>query len=308
MLRPMRFLPFAGWVPDLPTTSSGTIVDIKNAIPMSIDERTGATVYGPTLGPSRLTDTPVPDKPVGSIGFVKNDGTEVNIVGTEVDLYSLGVDGAWTSVVPASITLSSITAWNFELYGENIIAVAQDTAPLILKPTATQFALLGGSPPDAGAIATVGGFVVLASIEDHPMRVQWSGLDAAEIWGTSISDMSDFQDLHGNGGRVEALVPGERGLIFQERTIQRMEFTGSDIVFRIDNILPGAGTRAPRSVCWQGKDVFFYGLDGFYRMHIDNTEPLPIGAGKVDQWFLRNANTTRLREVVGAVDHHRELV
>ena len=528
MRKPMRFLPFVGWVPDLPLSSLGTVADIRNALPLSIDERTGATVYGPVPSPTDIVNVPLPRRPVGCIGFVRDNGDQVNLVGTEDNIYQLttntgwddgldvpagttvptglaykengelvlvdnnpdgfyvysdgawgalvpspaaatnvtgvavksngdiliadtatnriytyssevwdsgfaipvaaraarslavapngdivfaddvntggkfytyssgswdsGVDfpdGAgfvrgvaarrngdiaiiaiqssdsgryiytysyetatwdtglpvlstatniqglavthtddfaivdtntdkiyvytapgWRSVLPAVIqnTLDNIDVWEFDLFGENVVAAAALHPPLILKADATQFALLGGDPPNAGSVAEVSGFAVAGDIEGHPNRVQWSGLDALETWGVSVAEMSDFQDLLGDGGRVQRVVPGERGLIFQERAIQRLEFTGDVTVFRIDNILPGMGTRAPRSVCWQGKDVFFYGLNGFYRMNIDTAELIPIGAGRVDQWFLNNSNISRIDAVVGAVDFVREIV
>ena len=97
--------------------------------------------------------------------------------------------------------------------------------------SSTEFADLGGGPPQARYVAVVLRFLVLSGLLDDPYRVHWSGLNAITTWtpGTNQSDFQDFPD----GGVVRGLAGGEVGLIMQDGAIRRMVYSrGSPDHFR----------------------------------------------------------------------------
>ena len=307
-----REIAFGEWLPDLPEAAEATS-SVENLIPTAVDPFRPEVIYGPIPSPTRLSLPHLEEKPTAMLGFLDNQARHVNVVGTDTDLKRMNLRAtAWTSVKPSSVTYTGVAPWDFTRFGDNIIGARREFTPVILKPGADGFVSLGGDPPKAGIIAAVGEFAVLADIKDaednlHPSRVQWSGFDNVESWG-DLTRQSDHQDLFSGGGRVRRIVPGDHGWIFQESAITRMQYVGPPFFFRFDVVRPNLGTRAPKSVVWHGSDIFFYGNNGFYRMNRDSGSVRPIGAGRVDQYFLDNVQTNGFESLQGAVDYRRQLV
>jgi hypothetical protein len=134
--------------------------------------------------------------------------------------------------------------------------------------------------------------------------VQWSGFNNAALWTPSLSTQSDYQDLLGSGGDVQGIVPGPYGVIFQENSIWRMDYTGPPGVFRFDEVEKGKGTPAPGSIVYYGANVWYYDWSGF--QYFNGQASTPIGIGKVDSWFSRNCGDPMT--VQGAVDRQNRLI
>ena len=198
--------------------------------------------------------------------------------------------------------------WRIYRARVNVSASSQDsTEPGKGSDWQSSWEDVRGCPPPAGLVAAVGEFAVIADIKEHPARVQWSGFDNVEVWG-DITRQSEQQDLFAGGGRIRKIVPGDHGWIFQESAITRMQYVGPPFFFRFDVVRPNLGTRSPRSVVWHGSDIFFYGNNGFYRMNRDSGSIFPIGASRVDQYFLENVQTNGFEELHGSIDYRRQLV
>src|SRR5690606_37518200 len=87
---------------------------------------------------------------------------------------------------------------------------------------------------------------------------------------------------------------------FQESSIRRLTYVGSPIIFQIDEVEPGRGTKAPGAVVQLGNLIFYYGLDGFCAFN--GQASIPIGLAKVDRWFLERAESDMIHLMTGAVD------
>src|SRR5262249_57045909 len=101
---------------------------------------------------------------------------------------------------------------------------------------------LGGSPPVGTYIATVRDFLLMGRIGTTPQRIQWSGLNNGEIWGSIAATQAEFQDLP-DGGNVTGLLGGEIGLGFQETSGRGLPCAGSPTTFRIDKVAHNLGSR-----------------------------------------------------------------
>src|SRR5260370_39198734 len=124
----------------------------------------------------------------------------------------------------ASATLIPAENWQFAQFGNNVIAVQANANPQVFDITAAAaFSDLGGGPPPARYIATVGRFLVLTGLYGTPYRVQWSGLNSITTWTSGIfqSDYQDFPD----GGFVRTMARGEFGGTAQDTMFRRMTFT-----------------------------------------------------------------------------------
>lgn len=202
-------------------------------------------------------------------------------------------------------------AWEFAKYGQRIIATSiQDGLQYYDMGVSALFANLAGSPPKARHIAVVRDFVVLGSLlvgaTDKTETVAWSGYNNSETWTSSIATQADSQELFGNGGEIVRIVGGARGVIFQQRSIWVMTYTGAPTIFRFDEVEPDRGCNAGRSVCQVGGNIFYWGTDGFYMFN--GAESVPIGSEKIDRFIAADLDTSQLEFFVGAADHRNGLV
>ena len=137
--------------------------------------------------------------------------------------------------------------WRFTQFGPLAIAVNGVDAPQAFDlSVGTRWSALGGTPPIAAFVTTVRDFVLMGKIGTTPQRVQWSGINNANLWGSVPSNQADIQDLP-DGGNVTGLVGGEYALIFQETSVRRMTYEGPPIIFRIDKIANDIGCQRCRA-------------------------------------------------------------
>lgn len=296
---PSEFIPVAEWLPDQPTNEVGS-QHLENAVPQN------STFRGMN---SFVANTDATDSRVfRGISALDSSGVVNNFAADSGKLYRLTAQ-TWADVSKAGGY--SASNWEFAKFGDRMIAVSKEHAPQFYDMgVSALFSDLVGTPPQAEHIAVVRDFVVLGNLDDggtqYPSRVQWSGFNNSEIWGVDAAAQSDFQDLFGNGGKIQRIVPGEYGVIFQENSIWRMDYSGPPTIFRFDEVERGRGTPAKNSVCWQGEQVYYWAGDGFYVFN--GVSSTPIGAEKVDRHIKNRIDTSRYDEMVGVVDRRNRLV
>jgi hypothetical protein len=238
----------------------------------------------------------------------QSNGTIHAHAGTATTLEALQSDLTWDNISQAS-DYSGVTSWEWTRTSNRLIAVDIAENPQYYDMgTSTLYADLSGTPPKAAHIATVRNFVVLGNINDgtaYPDRLHWSGYNSSTLWTPSRSTQSDRRDLGGNGGKIQRIVPGQTGIVFQERSIWAMSYAGPPTIFTLSELEPGRGTIAPNSVCWVGGVVYYLGLDGFYRF-AGRSES--IGTERVDRWFFNTVDQSAMDETRGAVDPKNKLV
>ncbi len=293
---------FGEWLPDQSTHANPGVADAKNCAP-------AINGYGPFNALVTTTDA-LTAYARGAASFVDKSGVVESYAGDATKLYRLAAD-SWADKSGATYTNGTDDFWQFAKWGETVIATNfADAVQTKAFGAGTNFAALSGSPPKAKYITTVKSFVVLGFLNDgsdRPNRVQWSGQNAETSWGTNPATQADYQDLVGNGGAIKALSGGDNGVIFQERSLWIMSYTGPPTVFSFREI-PGLGTPCGRSVVRYGDLIWWYGNDGFYQMSVGSGAVEKIGDQKVDQWFFDRLEFTNRVRVVGAVDAANSLV
>lgn len=288
-------IPFNEWLPDQAESSHVGLVDAKNCLPAQ-----GG--YRSFPGLSSFTSA-IAEAAVAAYWAKASDGLYYNFLGTATKLYRLSGSSTWDDASKVG-GYTGATRWEMARFGDRVIAVSLGNATQAFDMgTDTDFADLAGSPPQAATICIVGDFVLTGNLiegaTEYPSRLRWSGYNDTEWWTSNITRQSDFQDLYGEGGAIQRLVPISQGAyVFMERSIQRISYVGGAVVFRIDEIEPDRGTYAPRSVCWNGSQIFYYGHDGFYQFTGQGS--VPISEGKVSKWLLEN--TDDVPSIQGAVD------
>jgi hypothetical protein len=219
-------------------------------------------------------------------------GTAINTAGTGTGTHSV----TWLYS-----SLSSDAQWQFTQFGNYVIAVQENIVPQVYDlSSSTAFASLGGSPPQAAYVATVGRFVVLSGLLSNPYRIQWSGLNATTTWtsGTNSSDYQDFPD----GGIVRGVGGGESGIVFQDQAIRRMSYLpGNPLIFQIERIAQDLGLFAPYSLIRAGDVLYFHTAHGFHKI-APGGAPEQIGRERVDRYFFDDLDKTELQLFIGSAD------
>lgn len=296
---PAKTYQLGEWLPDQPNLNNG-IATLNNAIPQAQSYRSVKQLVPSTSA--------LDSRALRAYVALDQTGTIFNFAGDAGKLYRL--TGATYGDV-SKVGGYAVESWEFTKFGDRVIAAALDE-PLQYYDmgVSTTFDDLPGSPPKAKHVAVVRDFVVVGNLDDggtqYQSRVQWSGFNNSELWGVDAAVQSDFQDLLGNGGEIQRIVPGEYGVIFQTNSIWRMDYAGPPTVFRFDEVERGRGTPAPNSVTWLGQMIYYWGNDGFYAFN--GAASTPIGSEKVDRYVRTKLDTTRYSEFHAAIDRHNSLV
>jgi len=214
-----------------------------------------------------------------------------------------------TGTVTFLYTTPTNQRWRFTQFG-NVLVAANGGNKLqgYNVNTSSTFQDLSSDAPEARYVTVVRDFVVSGYINSstvYPNRVQWSALGDESNWANSATTQADYQDIP-DGGSVVGLTGGEFGLVFMDRSIHRMSYIGSPLVFQFDNISRNQGCYEANSIIQYGGTSFFLSDDGFYAC--DGQQIIPIGNEKVNRYFFNDVDEGSLNLMSAAVDPARKLV
>lgn len=291
---------FGEWLPDQPSMT-GALVKADNvfskaigygAIPSAVDYSQSAS--------ENLTNVVAGRNP---------DGTVTVFAGSETNLYKLdSSDMSLDDVSGATYATPSGQRWRFTQFGHRLVA-ANGHAKLQgwLLGTSTAWADLASDAPKSRYVTVVRDFVVSGYVNDsgYSSRVQWCALNDETSWTPSATTQADYQDIP-DGGSVVGVTGGEFGLVFMDRSIHRMSYVGSPLVFQFDNISRNLGCYEANSIIQYQGVSFFLSDDGFYAC--DGQNILPIGNEKVNRYFFTDVDEVYLSNMSAAIDPFRNLV
>lgn len=295
-------VPFGEWLPDQPPMGLAGVVTATNVIP-------DANSYRPF--PSLVTyATGVAGRCRG--GIVATNATDVNYnyVGDASALYALvGVSFSACTRAGGAYTLATNDFWEFVQWGNTVIGVNGHTdLPQQISLGATTFADLS-SGVKAKHIAVMRDFVVMGNVSDsaaNVYRVRWSAINNPTSWTVDAATLADYQDLPSEGGHIQKVLGGEFGVVLQQKSVWRMLFVGSPIIFQFDRVHSNIGAYVPQAAIRYQNVTYFLAEDGFYAF--DGSEVLPIGRGKVDRFFLSNVDVSYINRTHAYIDAPNKLV
>jgi hypothetical protein len=287
---------FTEWLPDQPGLI-GALTNAKNVFPKAVG-------YGPFQDEVDYSGAASEDLN-NVVGAVDTSGVSRVVASASTKLFLF--DSADLSLDDISATTYTAVSdrWRFTQFGNNLIAAGHPNTLQNYDLTTTgNFATVSGAPK-AKLITVVRDFVVTGNSTDGANRVQWSGINDPTTWASSAVTQSDFQDIP-DGGDVRGLTGGEFGLVLCARSIHRMSYVGSPLVFQFDNITRNLGCYESNSVIqWQGI-TYFLSDDGFYSCNGQQVEP--IGAEKVNRFFFDTLVESNLSLMSAAVEPAKNLV
>ena len=289
-------IPSGPWHPDAQRINGPLLLEAVNVLPAV----QGFRPLSSPVGVSEALDSICR----GAATVIKDDGSGKSYAGTQTKLYSLAADLTWTDLsrlVGGDYATGSGERWRFINYGDSIIATNYtDEVQVASIAAGTEFASLGGSPPQARYVDVMRDFVVLACVNGNENRLQWSGINDSTSW-TPGTDSSDFQDMP-SGGPIQGFIGGEVGYVMQRTRVTRMTYLpGSEIIMQFDEVEGGRGLSASNSLVRLGQEAFYLSSDGFYRMDLGGGGARPIGIGKWQRWFLDDLKAGTELFVLGEV-------
>ncbi len=291
---------FGEWTPDQPGISNG-LRKAENVFSKQIGYGAVPTPVDYSAAASENLNSVVAAKTtVGGTLLFAGGNTKL----FKLDQSDLSLDNVSKS---GNYTTSTDQRWRFTQFGTVLIA-ANGTAKLqgYDVDSATLFADLAADAPTARYVTVVRDFVVCGNVQtDYPNRVQWSGINNEATWTPSATTQADYQDIP-DGGTVVGLTGGEFGLVFMDRSIHRMSYVGSPLVFQFDNISRNLGCYEPNSIIQYGGTSFFLADDGFYAC--DGQNVIPIGNEKVNRYFFNDVDEGTLFLMSAAVDPAKKLI
>jgi hypothetical protein len=294
--------PFGEWLPDQPsiglkglTVATNVIPDAQSYLPFP-----NLVVYSNSIG-ARCQ---------GGIFATDFADNNYNYVGDASALYVLTTQSFSdaTRLVGGAYTTNADDFWEFAQWGNTVIGVNGFTdLPQQISFGAANFANLS-TGVKAKHIAIMRDFVVMGNVSDsaaNVYRVRWCAINNPTSWTANAATLADFQDLPPEGGRVQKVLGGEYGVILQQRSVWRMLFVGSPLVFQFDRVHNSIGAYIAQSTVRYQNLVFFLSEEGFYAF--DGSALDPIGRGKVDKFFLADFNTTYANRLHAAIDPPNKL-
>lgn len=314
-------IPFGEWLPDLPNTGLapqfiGTIgatipagaagaITVTNVIP-------DAQSYRPF--PSLVTfSSSLGSKCLGGIIATDAGLNNYNYVGDNSALYTLAQQSfnVATRLVGGAYSVNGNDYWEFVNWGNTVIGVNGYTdPPQQITLGQNNFSNMTQDVPVKGKHITVmRDFVVMGNVSDSATqvyRVRWCGINDPTTWAPTAATLADYQDLPSEGGPVQKVLGGEYGVVFQQRSIWRMLFVGSPLVFQFDRVHNAIGAYAPQAAIKYQNLSFFLSQEGFFSY--DGQALSPIGRGKVDKFFFADVGPTYTNRIVAAIDQANKLV
>lgn len=296
-------IPFPAFEPDKSPFELGSCSVSVNALAV-------ANGWGPMPGLTVISDS-LPGECRGGVYVRTSVGNYVIIAGTETGLYRLDTtDFSWDDISGASgpFAVPLQDSWTFTRYGDKLIAHnINDPIQVYDIEAGGTFAALGGSPPKAKYSWVAGDFLVIAYLEGAAgeKTVRWSGLNDPEYW-TIGKRGADSQELP-EGDEIMGGFAEQGGFtVLQRSGMQFFPFSpSSGFTFTRTVLNPKQGTLAPRSIVSIGPGRFFYlSEDGFF----GGVNREPIGAERVDRWFLDQIDMNYLGDVQGAADPYEKIV
>ena len=287
---------FGEWLPDQPGVT-GAITDAKNCYPV-------VNGYAPLRSEADYSDSAAQNLLITFGGKF----------GGEVALFAAGAtqvykfDSSDASLDAATTTgYSAVESWDVTQYGAKmILANGQDKLQAYEIGVSTYFANLAAAAPTARFVTVVRDFVVAANDGNDTNKVYWSDINDETDWTPGAASQSDTQIIP-DGGDITGLAGGEYGLIFLERAIYRMSYTGSPFFFQFDAISRSLGCISNGSIAQYGGITYFLADDGFYSCDGQSTKS--IGAERVNRWFFDNAVPGEIQTAMSAtVDPIRKLI
>lgn len=290
--------------PDVGGPNSGMAEVADGVQPQAAGSGVG---YGPM--PALVTPesaTALSGPPRGSISLRLFDGTQRVFYGTATTIAELQSDFTWSDVATGlSVTTGDDQCFcHFGAFLLNTNTTDGFNAYNVESPAGNNAV---ADAPTARFIFSCNNVIFALNCDGNNKRMASSGIGDHTAWNSLGANGKTFED----GGALlwGADLKNGTAVVFQEDASRLIQFGGAPggALYTIAKIADGRGSVGERSgVTFDGM-VFYLATDGFYKFTLAGGNE-PIGAEKVNRWFLGRVDQSRLSEVQGALDPLNKIV
>lgn len=244
--------------------------------------------------------------PRGSISLRLFDGTQRVFYGTATGISALQNDFSWL-VIATGLTVTAgddISFCHFGAYLLNSNTTDGFKAYNVEVPAGNNAVT---DAPKARFIFSCNNVIFALDCNGNNKRMASSGIGDHTAWNRLGANGKTFED----GGALLWGTDLKNGaaIIFQDDASRLIQFGGAPggALYTIAKIADGRGSVGERSgVSFDGM-VFYLATDGFYKFTLAGGNE-PIGAEKINRWFLDRVDQSRLSEVQGSIDPLNKIV
>lgn len=241
----------------------------------------------------------------GANVFYDDGGVPHIFMGDATKLYELKSRVATDVSQLGGYAVGGSDTWQGAQFGNNVVYVSRNIDPQTYEMgTSTEYADLAGTPPTgATSVARVGDFLMMGK----GSTVHWSAFNNSADWVPDPGTQAGNQPLDQEQGEIQTIIGLDYAAIFQDRAIRRAIYVGPPVTwdFGQDYVEKARGCISRNAAAPFGKGIFYCSDDGFYVF--DGQSSLPIGYGKVDEYFVRNVNYAYRHKICVAIDARRKL-
>lgn len=300
-------LAWGGWNPDTGGPNSGLCAIADNVLPTTMGTQNGKGVsYGPfpqLAIPS--TSAALSGAPRGSISLTLDDGTYQVYFATGSTIERMSNTYTFTSI-DTGRSVTSGDDVSFCHYGSFLLNTdTTDGFKAYNVQTPAGNNTVSGAPT-ARYVFSSNNVVFALDCNGNNRRMQSSDIGDYTAWASGGANGKTFED----SGALQCGVDLKNGvaLIFQTSAIRIVQFgnAASPALYSLSKLADGRGSVGERSVVSFDGKSYFLDTDGFYMT--DGQSITPIGAEKVNRWFLANVDNSKLATVQGAVDPKNKII
>lgn len=292
-MRGRNVVPFEQWAPDR-SKLSGAAAETKGVLsiagrfaplPDLVQTRSGAQINDDCLGGFTAYDAAG-----NAITFLADAGRIYKVQG------NIPTDVSRAGGYNASLDW----AWSFCQFGNNILAITRgEYLQRYIIGSSSTFEDVAGAPfGDCVFRIRQHGFICDGNV------VNVSAFNDITNWVPDSGTQAFSTELSQARGLCVSGWGGEQGVIFQERGMTRLNYTGGGTPFQLDDIEGGRGLCGPNAWSEWGRQAFCVAEDGFYIF--DGLQAAPIGQNRVDNWFANSLNYSYRHKVWAAIDAKRK--
>lgn len=297
-------LSYGPWRPDVGGPNTGFATTADSVLPQAA---AGGIGYGPF--PQLVTPsiaTALSGAPRGNISLVKFDGTWAVFYGTVSTIEQLNASYGFTSI-GTGYACTSGDDWSLLHFGSYLLNsnTTDGFRAYNVEVPAGNNTVSGA--PTARSLFSCNNVVFACDCDGNNRRLQSSGLGDHTAWTSKGANGKTFED----GGALICGVDLKNGtaVVFQDAAMRLIQFGGAPggALYSIQKIADGRGTVGERSVVSFDGMVFYLASDGFYKFTLGGGNE-PIGAEKINRWFLDQVAVADLPAVQGAIDPKNKIV
>lgn len=277
------------------TATAGISADTLNAT-HEIVEAPDANSYTIALGSTATSTASGGGTPTYTVLLAPGFATSTNGVGYGSSTWG---DSTWNTARSVSSVTFRMRLWSLALWGEDLLAVADDVGTVVRYDTsAGGRATTVSGPPACEQIAVLADSrqLVCFSCASDSMRVDFSDKADLSDFTPTVTNSAGSLNIAG-GSEIVAVAPvsGRAMAIITDEAFQLMEFIGGDLVMRVRRIGNSPSPLGPNSVVESDGQVL-YAYDGGVMQYAGGRLqqlPCPIAKTVFDEIDLTNRRSVQ---------------